>query len=330
MSEKYLNFLISIPPINSKVSENLKIEKSEPGISIITQNLIKIRAVFGNIKKEVEDLSDVKNVEDYKNQVLNVLDEIKTEDVEDESDVEDKSIQIRDCRVMLIDIFKQKSKVNLKCEKNSKPIEENKKNIQESEILLNPKLEKTFESSRRFICKFCNQKFTLKCLLSIHIKIHKKRSKKCNFTPKNSNFKSKNSLESQKDLKHQSTEPASLTLQPSLNLPILDSKSSQADIPTTNNEAQNSQCKICLKIFKTKNYLKHHERIHDKKCFKCKKKFISNLNLKRHEKVGCKNVKNHLKCLECNYTTGNKYNFKTHQLCHKIRKNATITKVSDS
>jgi stress-induced morphogen len=114
--------------------------------------------------------------------------------------------------------------------------------------------------------------------------------------------------------------------------------------------AQDFQCKICSKSFKSAYYLKRHEKRHNKEiqceicnkmfstvgklaqhkkechenkrsfeCEICNKKFNQKGNLKRHQKTHDKNRSKAFKCSRCDYVTDIQTNHKIHQQSHDRR-----------
>ena len=88
-------------------------------------------------------------------------------------------------------------------------------------------------------------------------------------------------------------------------------------ISQTHSTKRNFQCNICSKSFKTKQFLKIHQQIHDKKfqCEICKLKFAIIARLKEHIANIHENPRS-FECEICNKKFNRKQNLENHQITH--------------
>ena len=261
------------------------------------------------------------------------------------------SIKLQECQVNLVDLKNEQkyrklelfeevmiddTVKDMKCMicrktfKNNYKLNLHKKNIHQKSLLscsicsktflLKYRLEKHIKTkhpdgkAEQFECDFDGIIFNSKTSLLIHMKVHYSQVQ-CKFCKKMLKF---NSIKSHLKIFHKTDEK--------------------------------HQCKICLKTFKIFQYLRHHEKIHNKKfecqicnklfpiksylnkhieedhenpksfeCGICDKKFNKKSNYKVHQNTHNKNLPKPLKCQRCDYATNRQQNFKNHQKVHERR-----------
>ncbi|KAL7014165.1 hypothetical protein ACKWTF_015773 [Chironomus riparius] len=264
----------------------------------------------------------------------------------------ENSLNLRECRVKLDDIRNDQkiSKIKLFDEiltknKSSTKFKDYKCNICGKKLSTNQNLKRHIENIHQisaFGCTICSNSFMTQKYLNQHIKtehlVGKNEYFECDFDGKI--FNKKTNFVSHMNLH--------------LSLVKCEICHKMISVQYIYNHRKNVhaidckyQCKICLKSFKSINYLRYHKKIHDKKykCEICDKKFIyqgllkthvtlfheseksfeckicnKKFNLqvlwKKHQKVHEINRSKPFKCEKCDFATDNKRYFEKHQIFH--------------